>query len=128
MTATGSAERRFGITFEGLSAAEANKAGLSLESALLDLGLPDVKVHLQKASENTQDFGATLVVALGTGASVAVAKGIGDWLRRRADAASIVIVEMGENRVVARGPAAQGIDAAAVARAFAQAAAPRSGD
>jgi hypothetical protein len=123
-----SAERRFGISFENLTAAEANKAALSLESALLDLGLPDVKLHLEKASGNTQDFGATLVAVLGTGAAVALAKGIADWLRRRADAASIVIVEMGENRVVARGPAAQGIDAAAVARAFAGAAAPRPGD
>jgi hypothetical protein len=125
---TESAERRFGISFENLTAAEANKAALSLETALLDLGLPDVKVHLQKASGNTQDFGATLVLALGTGASVAIAKGIADWLRRRADAASIVIVEMGENRVIAKGPAAQGLDAAAVARAFAGAALPRPGD
>jgi hypothetical protein len=35
---------------------------------------------------------------------------------------------MGENRVIAKGPAAQGLDAAAVARAFAGAAAPRPGD
>jgi hypothetical protein len=122
------AERRFGISFENLSVAEANKAALSLESALLDLGLPDVKVQLQKASGNTQDFGATLVLVLGTGASVALAKGIADWLHRRADAASIIIVEMGENRVIAKGPAAQGFDAAAVARAFAGAASPRPGD
>jgi hypothetical protein len=124
---TESAERRFGISFENLTAAEANRAALSLESALLDLGLPDVAIHLQKTSANTQDFGATLVLALGTGASVALAKGIADWLRRRADAGSIVIVEMGENRLVAKGPAAQGLDAAAVARAFAGAA-PRPGD
>jgi hypothetical protein len=127
MASQDSDQREIGIRFEGLSAAEANKAAIDLENALLDLGLPDVTTKLQKDRQNTQDFGATLLLLLGSGASLALAKGIADWLRRRADAASLVIIDMGENRVIARGVAAKEFDAAGVANALAKASARRSG-
>jgi hypothetical protein len=127
MASQDSAQREIGIRFEGLSAAEANKAAIDLENALLDLGLPDVTTKLQKDRQNTQDFGATLLLLLGSGASLALAKGIADWLRRRADAASLIIIDMGENRVIARGVAAKEFDAAGVANALAKASARRSG-
>jgi len=120
-------EPRFAVHFEGLSVAEANKAAVSLENALLNLGQPGLRTELQKTRGDTQDFGATIVLVLGTGASVAIAKGIADWLRRRADTASLVILEVGTNRVIAKGTATQGFDAAGVAKALAQASRHRDG-
>jgi hypothetical protein len=107
------------IQFEGMSRAEANQAARSLADALGDAHA-DVEVTVAKDRQDTQDFGTTLVLALGTPAALAIAKGIADWLRRRpANTGDVVILEMGGGRVVARGKPASQLDVAATAKALA---------
>jgi hypothetical protein len=71
----------FEIHFEDVSAVDAAAAADGLRNVLLDAS-PDVKVNLQKADTTTMDFGATLVVVLGTPAVLAIAKGISAYLAR----------------------------------------------
>ena len=71
----------FELHFEDVSPADAAAAAEGLRNALLDAS-PDVKVDVHKADPTAMDFGATLVVALGTPAILAVAKGISSFLAR----------------------------------------------
>lgn len=82
-------ERRYMITFDDVSAAEANRYAQELRNALLDSS-PDIKVDRKREDAYTQDFGATLILVLGTPAAIAVAKAIGDWLKLR-NSASLTI-------------------------------------
>lgn len=71
----------FELHFEDLSAADAAAAADDLRNALLDAS-PDVKVDVHKADPTTMDFGATLILVLGTPAILAIAKGIAAALGR----------------------------------------------
>ena len=71
----------FELHFEDVSNADQATAAESLRNALLDAS-PDVKVDVHKADATTMDFGATLVLVLGTPAILAVAKGISSFLAR----------------------------------------------
>jgi hypothetical protein len=71
----------FELHFEDVSAADAAAAAEGLRNALLDAS-PDVKVDLHKTDPTAMDFGATLVVALGTPAILAIARGISSFLAR----------------------------------------------
>jgi hypothetical protein len=71
----------FELHFEDVSAADAAAAAEGLRNALLDAS-PDVKADLHKADPTAMDFGATLVVVLGTPAIIAIAKGISAFLQR----------------------------------------------
>jgi hypothetical protein len=71
----------FELHFEDVSSDEATAAAEGLRNALLDAS-PDVNVDVQKADPTTMDFGATLVLALGTPAILAIAKGISSFLGR----------------------------------------------
>jgi len=68
------------IGFKGVSARNANMNADSLKDALLNAS-EDVKVEQRREDEHALDFGATLVVVLGTPSIIAVAKAIGDWLK-----------------------------------------------
>jgi len=70
------------ITLEGISPADAQRYAGELRNALLD-ATPDITVQRRRESPLTQDFGATLVLTLGTPAVVAVVKAVGDWLALR---------------------------------------------
>src|SRR5437763_12443611 len=70
------------ITFEGVSPADANRYAEELRNALLD-ATPDVTVQRRRENPYTQDFGATLVLILGTPAVVAVVTAVRDWLTLR---------------------------------------------
>ena len=106
---------RFSILFEGLTDAEANRAATGLREALLDLH-SDATVEIAKDSgSRTQDFGSTVILALGAPAAVAVAGGIAAWLRRSA-CPSVLIVDVDGNRVVASGSATGALDAVAIAK------------
>jgi hypothetical protein len=88
----------FTIKFEGVSAAEANQYASELRNTLLD-AIPDVKVDQRRDDIRSQDFGATLVLILGTPAVIAISKAIGNWLQLR-NSASLTIENDG--RVIAR--------------------------
>ncbi len=70
------------ITFEGVSPADAQRYAEELRNALLDAA-PDITVQRRRENPSTQDFGATLVLILGTPAVLAVIKAVGDWLTLR---------------------------------------------
>jgi hypothetical protein len=69
------------IRFENETAASASQKAYELREKLLDIS-PDVSAEITKDDQSTQDFGATLVLVLGTPVLVIVAKGISDYLTR----------------------------------------------
>jgi hypothetical protein len=73
------------VTFEGISAADANRYAEELRNVLLD-ATPDIIVQRRRENSHTQDFGATLVLILGTPAAAAVVTAVGNWLKLRHNA------------------------------------------
>jgi hypothetical protein len=118
MDTDASDSRPYKIYFKGLSAADATKAASSLAMLLRDLDQPGVEVAVAKDTIRTQDLGTVIVLMLGTKAVVEVAKGIASWLRRRADAGGLVIMDVEGNYVEVRGPAAESVDVARIAQAL----------
>lgn len=84
----------YAITFQGVSDEIASLYMGELREALLDAA-PDIVVDHRRADTNTQDFGATLVLILGTPAAIAAAKAIGDWLQKRHSAVIDINQETG---------------------------------
>ena len=72
-------QQTYTITFDGVSDADANRYASELRNVLLD-ATSDVEVERKRDDPRTQDFGATLLLALGTSAVPALVKAIGDWL------------------------------------------------
>ena len=105
--------QEFEIRFEDTSLIEAGKKAGKLRQELREIS-SDVSVSLKKDDPTTQDFGATLILVLGTPAVIAIAKGIASYLGR--DRATISIYKDG--KVVASG--ISGGDAARIAEAFAK--------
>jgi hypothetical protein len=70
------------VTFDNVSAADANRYADELRNALLD-ATPDISVQRKREDPRTQDFGATLILVLGTPAVIALVKAIGNWLSLR---------------------------------------------
>jgi len=73
------------IVFPNASAAEGNQLASSLADALCDAD-SEVSVERRRERADTQDFGTTLAVILGTRAITAVARGIAAWLARNSGA------------------------------------------
>jgi hypothetical protein len=76
---------QFKISFVGVSSAQGNRYAESLLRTLRDVD-PDVQIERARARDDTQDFGATLVMVLGTAAATAIAKGIANWIARNSGA------------------------------------------
>jgi len=91
-------EQTYIITFDTVSAADANFYAEELRQALLDAS-PDVKVRRSRDDPRTQDFGATLVLLLGTPAAAAIVTAIGNWLALR-NRASLTIKRDDEQIVI----------------------------
>jgi hypothetical protein len=91
-------EQTYIITFDTLSAAEANRYAEELRQVLLDAS-PDVEVQRRRDDPHTQDFGSTLVLLMGTPAAAATVTAIGNWLARR-NRASITIKRADDQIVV----------------------------
>jgi hypothetical protein len=70
------------IKFTDVSLAEANRYASELRDTILD-SAPDIQVERRREDNRTQDFGATLVLILGTSSVTVLAKAIGDWLKLR---------------------------------------------
>jgi len=101
------------IRFEDVSLRDADLKIAELQRELKQSSA-DVSVEIKKDDQTTQDFGATLVLVLGTPAILAVAKGIASYLARHRG--TISISKNGE--VVATGISSD--DAARIAEAFAR--------
>jgi hypothetical protein len=71
----------FTITLSGLSDSEQEKAVADLARAIRQ---SDQSADVERRQENrpAMDFGASLAVVLGSGAAVAVARGIQSWMSR----------------------------------------------
>ena len=78
----------FALRFDNVSVAEANRLAKELESEIR-AAYDGAKASVAKDDKTTQDFGATVIVVLGTPAIVAVAKAIADYIQRRGVAVNI---------------------------------------
>jgi hypothetical protein len=73
--------RQIIIRFPNTTIPAANQHSETLRRAILDAS-PGTDVQRQKESQEAQDFGATLAIALAGPAVVAIAEGIKAWLER----------------------------------------------
>jgi len=78
-------ESPFVITFPGASTAEANRYAAELATALRETD-QELCVEQERDRPDTQDFGATLAIVLGTASVTALAKGVASWLARHSGA------------------------------------------
>jgi hypothetical protein len=103
----------FILSFPGTSRAEGNKlaADLAAEMRGIDRNL---RVEQRRDRDDTQDFGVTLAVVLGTASVTAVAKGAASWLARHSG--TILQIEK-DGTVLAKNLDSR--DAARIAEAFA---------
>ena len=90
-------QQTYVITFDDVSSADANRYVDELRNALLD-ATPDITVQRRRDDPRTQDFGATLVLVLGTPAVITAVKTISDWLKLRTSAS--LTIETPEKRIV----------------------------
>jgi hypothetical protein len=75
-------EPTYRITFLNTSPDEANQKAAELADWLKDTVPPRdlLQAKPERTDKDSQDFGATLVIVLGTAAATAVAKGVQSWL------------------------------------------------
>jgi len=83
------------VTFEGVSPADANRYAEELRNALLD-ATSDISVQRMREDPRAMDFGAMLVLVLGTPAVVASVRAIENWLRLRYGASITLKTANGE--------------------------------
>ncbi|MFG2044789.1 hypothetical protein [Dactylosporangium sp. NPDC048998] len=112
-------DERIRIKFDGLTLAEANQAAAELQEMVVDAADragEEVGSSVERHRTDTQDFGATLVLVLGTPAAVAVVRAIHAYIAKRG---SRVVIETADGaRVVATGDAAANIDVARTVEAM----------
>lgn len=87
------------VTFHGISSADANRYAEELRNALLD-ATSEITVQRRRVDPQTQDFGSTLILILGTPAVVATAAAVGNWLKLRTSAS--LTIEIPGKRVIAQ--------------------------
>jgi len=90
------------ITFDDVSPADANRYADELSNALLD-ATADIIVQRRRDNPHAQDFGATLVLLLGTPTAVSLAKTIttviGNWLQLRQGQGVSVTVKTADRQI-----------------------------
>jgi hypothetical protein len=69
------------IAFPDTSTAEGNLCASSLIETLRDID-PNVQAETARLNPDAQDFGATIVLVLGTASVTAIANGIAAWIGR----------------------------------------------
>ena len=99
----------FRVHFEGLSVADANRAASELQGMIERAGGRQVETRISKERQDTQDFGATLILILGTEAAIEIAKAISSYIAKRGDK---VVIETEGGKVLATGAGAANIDVA----------------
>lgn len=108
-------ERVLLIRFDDMTTADANRAAVELRKQLRSTLGTRVAIDQIKENQETQDFGGTLAVVLGTPFALALAKGIRDYIAKRG---CRVVLETPEGRVIATGDAAANIDVASTVAAL----------
>ena len=103
------------VSFRDTTTAEANQLAGSLADALRDAD-PSVIVDRLRERTDTQDFGASLAVILGSAAVTAVAKGIAGWMAR--SSAGVVIEIRRKDTVLLVATQVQSGDVSRIAKAL----------
>ena len=109
------------FTFPDVTPDVANVYAEDLQRALEDTIAAGDRVERRRERQDSQDFGATLVLILGTTAVTAIAEGVKMWLARNSGAA--IDVSVGGSRTVTlhgRNLDSQAVQALASAIASAQ--------
>lgn len=105
--------RRFVIRFPEAESNKANQYARSLADSLRDSLAPGEEVTVSRDTSESMDFGATLVLVLGSTAVTAIAEGVKIWLKRNSGAQIDVLKD---GTVVGRNLESK--DAAEIAKAF----------
>ena len=108
-------QRTVMIRFEGKSPAAATIAAEELRRKLQKSVGDSAAINIQKDRGDTQDFGATLVLVLGTPAALALAKGIHDFIAKWGDR---VTIKTPEGQIIATGDGAKNINVSEAAEAL----------
>ncbi len=108
-------ERVLLIRFDDMTTADANRAAAELRKQLRSTLGTQVSIDQIKENEETQDFGGTLAIVLGTPFALALARGIRDYVAKRG---CRVVLETPGGRVIATGDAAANIDVASTVAAL----------
>jgi hypothetical protein len=108
-------ERVLLIRFDDMTTADANRAAAELRKQLRSTLGTRVSIDQIKENPQTQDFGGTLAVVLGTPFALALAKGISDYISKRG---CRVVLETPGGRIIATGDAASNIDVASTVAAL----------
>ena len=108
------------IEFPELQGGEGNQKSTELKLLLEEITIAQgeedaLDVEIVKDNPLTQDFGASLLLVLGTQAAFAVAKGIYNFISKYGDQ---VIIKTEAGTVIARGSAAANIDVAKTSAAL----------
>lgn len=103
------------IRFDNMSVADANRAAVELRKQLRSKMGADVAIDQVKENEETQDFGGTLAVVLGTPFALALAKGVRDYIAKRG---CRIVLETPSGKLIATGDAASNIDVASTVAAL----------
>src|SRR6266850_950883 len=85
---TGAIMSEFIVELENVTEAQGNKLAQNLAQQLKSAS-PNVEAQPRRTSPNAQDFGASLIIVLGTPAVVAVATAIGTWIARTGTSVTI---------------------------------------
>ena len=96
------------VSFAGATVDDGNRYASDLKMFLLDMD-PSLRLEQRRERLDSQDFGSTLILVLGTTAVSALARGIAVWLQRNAGARITVRNATGEL-------VAEGLDSKDVAR------------
>lgn len=67
------------VSFSNSSSADASRYAASLQDAIRDAA-PEVRTERVRDSDDSQDFGASLAIILGTASVTALAKGLANFL------------------------------------------------
>lgn len=88
-------QRSFTVSFDGATLADANQYAQELEHIARKLD-DEVQVRREKPSPTTMDLGSVLTIVISSGAALALARGLADWMRLRRTAKITIRNQHGE--------------------------------
>lgn len=103
------------VEFPELDLASANRAAAQLHDDIKDTAKDLVHIDRTRPNSETQDFGSTLVIVLGTPAVVILARAIYNYCAKWGDR---VVIRTANGEVIVTGSATANIDVAAAVAAL----------